>query len=38
MAGSVLNLPFELPIFPILLITLGMLILWPEITRIKNES
>ena len=37
LAGSVLNLPFELPIFPILLITLGVLILGREVMRIKSE-
>jgi hypothetical protein len=37
MAGAVLNLPFELPIFPILLITLGVIILWPEVMRSRNE-
>ena len=37
LAGSILNLPFELPIFPILLITLGVLILWPEVIRTNNE-
>ena len=37
LAGSALNLPFELPIFPILLITLGVLILVPEVMQIKNE-
>ena len=37
LAGSILNLPFELPIFPILLITLGVLILGREVMRIKSE-
>ena len=37
LAGSVLNLPFELPIFPILLITLGVLILGREVIQIKSE-
>ena len=37
LAASVLNLPFELPIFPILLITLGVLILGHEIIRINNQ-
>jgi hypothetical protein len=37
LAGSVLNLPFELPIFPILLITLGVLILGREVIRMKSE-
>jgi hypothetical protein len=37
LAGSVLSLPFELPIFPILLITLGVLILGNEVIRIKNQ-
>jgi hypothetical protein len=37
LAGSVLNLPFELPIFPILLITLGVLILGREVIHLKSE-
>lgn len=36
LAGSVLNLPFELPVFAILLITLGLLLLGREILRFKN--
>ena len=34
--GVYLNLPFELPIFAILLIVLGVIILWPELKRTKN--
>lgn len=33
LAGSVLSLPFELPVFAILLITLGLLLLGREILR-----
>ncbi|OGO35483.1 MAG: hypothetical protein A2W35_21220 [Chloroflexi bacterium RBG_16_57_11] len=36
LAGSILSLPFELPVFAILLITLGALILGREVFRIKN--
>jgi hypothetical protein len=35
LAGAVLSLPFDLPIFAILLITLGVLLLGREILRIK---
>jgi hypothetical protein len=31
LVGVLLNLPFELPIFAILLIVLGLIILWPEL-------
>lgn len=34
--GVLLNLPFELPIFAILLIVLGVIILWPEMRGTKN--
>jgi len=36
LAGAVLHLPFELPVFAILLITLGVLLLGREIFRSKN--
>jgi hypothetical protein len=34
--GVLLSLPFELPIFAILLIVLGVIVLWPELTRSQN--
>lgn len=37
LAGSVLSLPFELPVFAILLITLGLLLLGQEIIRYKKQ-
>jgi hypothetical protein len=37
LAGAVLSLPFELPVFAILLITLGVLLVGREIIRIKNQ-
>jgi hypothetical protein len=36
LAGSVLSLPFELPIFAILLITLGVLLVGRELWRVRN--
>ena len=36
LAGAVLHLPFELPVFAILLITLGVLLLGREIFRSRN--
>jgi len=36
LAGAILRLPFELPVFAILLITLGVLLLGREIFRSKN--
>lgn len=36
LAGSVLSLPFELPVFAILLITLGLLLLGREILRSRT--
>jgi len=36
LAGALLRLPFELPVFAILLITLGVLLLGREIFRSKN--
>jgi hypothetical protein len=35
--GAVLNLPFELPFFAILLVALGMFLLIREIARVKNS-
>ena len=37
LAGVLLSLPFELPIFAILLIVLGMIILAPELTGRRNH-
>ena len=37
LAGSVLRLPFELPVFAILLIVLGVIMLARELLRSKNE-
>jgi hypothetical protein len=36
LAGLVLHLPFELPVFAILLITLGVILLGREIMRTRN--
>jgi hypothetical protein len=36
LASSVLTLPFELPVFEILLITLGVILLGREILRTRN--
>jgi hypothetical protein len=36
LVGVLLNLPFELPIFAILLIVLGVIVLWPELTGTKS--
>jgi hypothetical protein len=38
LAGILLSLPFELPIFPILLIVLGLIILAPELSRTREQS
>lgn len=37
LAGSVLLLPFELPVFAILLIVLGVILLARELQRVRNE-
>ena len=37
LASSVLRLPFELPVFAILLIVLGVILLARELLRSKNE-
>jgi hypothetical protein len=37
LAGVLLSLPFELPIFAILLIVLGVIVLWPGLTGTKNK-
>ena len=37
LAGAVLSLPFEIPVFAILLIVLGMMILAGELTRNRNQ-
>jgi hypothetical protein len=36
LVGVLLGLPFELPIFAILLIVLGVIVLWPELMGTKN--
>ena len=36
LVGVLLSLPFELPIFAILLILLGVIVLWPELMGTKN--
>jgi hypothetical protein len=36
LVGVLLSLPFELPIFAILLIVLGVIVLWPELTATKK--
>ncbi len=38
LAGVVLNLPFEIPVFAILLIVLGVMIVAPELSRSRNET
>ncbi len=38
LAGVFLNLPFEIPVFAILLVVLGVIVLAPEISRNRNES
>ena len=37
LAGGLLGLPFEIPIFAILLIVLGVIILVPELTVKRNQ-
>jgi hypothetical protein len=36
LAGAILPLPFELPVFAILLIVLGVIVLAPELSRNRN--
>jgi hypothetical protein len=36
LVGVLLSLPFELPIFAILLIVLGVIVLWPALKGTKN--
>jgi hypothetical protein len=38
LAGVVLNLPFEIPVFAILLIVLGVMIVAPALSRNRNET
>jgi hypothetical protein len=38
LAGALLSLPFELPIFAILLIVLGVIVLRGEILRMKEQK
>jgi hypothetical protein len=37
LVGTVLSLPFELPVFAILLIVLGVVVLAPELTGSRNQ-
>lgn len=37
LVGALLSLPFELPIFAILLIVLGVIVLAPELTGRRNQ-
>ena len=37
LAGVLLNLPFEIPVFAIVLIVLGVIILAPELTGKRNQ-
>ena len=36
MVGVLLSLPFELPVFAILLVVLGVIVLWPALLGTKN--
>jgi hypothetical protein len=38
LAGILLNLPFEIPVFAILLIALGVMTLAPELSNSRNET
>lgn len=38
LAGVLLNLPFEIPVFAILLIVLGVVFLSPELSKTRNET
>jgi hypothetical protein len=38
LAGVLLNLPFEIPVFAILLIVLGVMVLAPELSGNRNEK
>ncbi len=38
LAGAFLHLPFEIPVFAILLIVLGGMVLAPEISKSRNET
>jgi hypothetical protein len=38
LAGVLLNLPFEIPVFGIVLVVLGLIILWPELKRGNNQG
>lgn len=38
LAGVFLNLPFEIPVFAILLIVIGVMVLAPELSRSRNET
>ncbi len=38
LAGVVLNLPFDIPVFAILLIVVGVMIVAPALSRSRNET
>lgn len=38
LAGVILNLPFEIPVFALLLIVMGVMSLAPELSRSGNET
>lgn len=38
LAGVFLNLPFEIPVFAILLVVLGVMVLAPEFSKSRNET
>jgi hypothetical protein len=38
LAGTVLNLPFKIPVFAILLIVLGMILLAHELLRVRTSN
>ncbi len=38
MAGVFLTLPFEIPVFAILLVVLGVMVLAPELSKNRNET
>ncbi len=38
LAGVILNLPFQIPVFAILLIVLGVMVLAPELSKSRNET
>lgn len=38
LAGIFLNLPFEIPVFAVLLIVLGVMVLAPALSKTRNET